>query len=167
MQTNNARQLSVACLLPLLLFFTGCDSGAGTLTESEADPLEPVSEAFTIRTSKVALSETVMEGSFEASGTLADRGTVREVLESPEPLDRRSSITGQMTLVSDRGSITIRFYAGLSRVDQNTLRATGGFNIVEGSGDYTGVHGGGRIGRDVAANGSANEITSILEGVIQ
>jgi hypothetical protein len=72
-----------------------------------------------------------------------------------------------MTLVSVRGSIMIKFYAGLSRVDQNTLRASGGFSIVEGSGAYAGLRGSGKIDRNLAANGSTNEITSILEGVIQ
>lgn len=168
MQTNHAPRLGAAWLLPLLILATGCDSGAGALTGSETEPPPPgVSEAFTIRTSKVAVSETVMEGTFEASGIIDDKGTVREVLESPEPLNQRTSIHGETTLVSATGSITINFYAGLSRVDANTLRAIGGFYIVEGSGAYGGLQGSGKIDRVLAANAAQDEITSVLEGVIE
>lgn len=160
MQTNHARRFSGAFLLAFLSLATGCDGGSG-------DPgPETGPGTFTIRSSKVAVSETVMQGTFEASGTIVDQGDVREVLDSPEPLNLGGSIYGRMTLVSNKGSITIEYYAGLIPVDRNTLRATGGFRIEEGTGAYTGLQGGGDIDREVPANASPNEVTRVLEGVI-
>lgn len=159
--TLATRRLSVI-LLPIL-FLVACDSTTGAISDPDPDVLG--SGSFTIESSEKAVSATVFEGTFESSGMLKDQGTVQQVLSSPEPLRLRPSIFGHKTLVSEDGVIEIMFYTGLIPIDENTLRAFGGFSIVGGEGAYEHLRGGGKIDVEVPANASAAEVTRVLEGV--
>ena len=89
------------------------------------------------------------------------------MLDAPESLHLRGSIHGVKTLVGEKGTITIEFYASLRRVDAITLQASGGFQVVKGSGAYAGLQGNGEIDLEVAANASPGEITKVLEGIAE
>ena len=163
MTTYKTRRLALALLLPLLLLAMGCDSGNGMV---DPDPPDPAG-AFMIRSDRVAVSPTTLEGTFEASGYINDHGTYTEVLSSPEPLHRLPSLHGKKTLQSEKGTITIEFYVGLNATDHNTIRAVGGFHIAEGSGAYARLQGDGEIDLELDENASPAMLTSVLEGKAQ
>ncbi len=160
MTTYKTRRLALVLLLPLLLLAMGCDSGNGMV---DPDPPDPAG-AFMIRSDRVAVSPTTLEGTFEASGYINDHGTYTEVLNSPEPLHRLPSLHGKETLKATKGTIEIEFYVGLNPTDHNTIRAVGGFGIVRGSGAYARLQGGGEIDLELERNASAAALTEVLEG---
>lgn len=163
MKTTHMGHLTSILLLPLFLFSVGCDSEAdpvvGPDLEEEITPAE-----FTITSTLVPVTATRTQGTFEALGAIEDRGTVVDELGSTEPLSQRSSIYGIKTLASTKGSIKIEFYAGLSPAGPNMLRASGGFRIMEGTGAYENLEGGGRIRMEVASDASLDTIASVLTG---
>ena len=65
---------------------------------------------------------------------------------------------------ASEGTITIEFYVGLSPTNQNTISAIGGFQIVEGSGAYASLQGGGEIVVEVGRNAPPTALTQVLEG---
>ena len=160
MTTNKARRHTLALLL-ILLLAVGCDSQSAMV---DPDPTVVSAEAFMIRSSQVAVSSTTSEGTFKMSGAIDDQGAYTEVLASAEPLHKLTSLYGKKILEGQKGTITIEFYVGLSATDQNTLAARGGFSIVEGTGAYRGLQGGGEIDLELARNASAAAITEVLEG---
>ena len=164
MTTNKTRRYTWALILPLLLLAVGCDSQSGMM---DPDPREVSAGAFTIRSARVAVSPTTSEGTFKAFGLIDDYGAYSEVLSSEEPLHRLASLHGQKTLEGAKGTITIEFYVGLHATDHNTVTARGGFEIVEGSGAYARLQGGGEIDLELARNASAAELTEVLEGDAQ
>ena len=165
MTTNKARRHTLALLLPFLLLAVGCDSQSAMV---DPDPTvvsaEASTEAFMIRSARGAVSPTTSEGTFKMSGAIEDQGAYTEVLDSSEPLHKLTSLYGKKILEGQKGTLTIEFYVGLSATDQNTLAAQGGFSIVEGTGAYTGLQGGGEIDLRLARNASAAAITEVLEG---
>ncbi len=165
MTTNKARRHTLALLLPFLLLAVGCDSQSAMV---DPDPkvvsAEASAEAFMIRSSQVAVSPTTSEGTFKGFGAIDDNGASKEVLDSAEPLHKLTSLYGKKILEGQKGTITIEFFVGLSPTDQNMLAAKGGFSIVEGTGAYTGLQGGGEIDLELARNASAEAITEVLEG---
>ncbi len=164
MTTNKARRHPLALLL-ILLFAVGCDSQSAMV---DPDPTvvsaEASAAAFMIRSARGAVSPATSEGTFKMSGAIDDQGAYTEVLASAEPLHKLTSLYGKKILEGQKGTLTIEFYVGLSATDQNTLAATGGFSIVEGTGAYTGLQGGGEIDLRLARNASAAAITEVLEG---
>ena len=160
MTTNKARRHPLALLL-ILLFAVGCDSQSGMV---DPEPTAVSTEAFMIRSARSAVSPATSEGTFKVFGAIDDHGAYTEVLGSAEPLHKLTSLYGKKILEGQKGTITIEFYVGLSATDQNTLAATGGFSIVEGTGAYTGLQGGGEIDLRLARNASAAAITEVLEG---
>ncbi len=162
MTTNKARRHTLALLLPLLLLAVGCDSQSAMV---DPDPTVVSAEAFMIRSARVAVSPTTSEGTFKGFGALDDHGAYTEVLASAEPLHKLTSLYGKKILEGQKGTITIEFYVGLSVTDQNTLAATGGFGIVEGTGAYTGLQGGGEINLEVERNATPAALTQVLEGL--
>ena len=161
MTTDKARRYTLALLLPLLLLAVGCDSQSGMV---DPEPTAVSVETFMIRSSQIAVSPTTSEGMFEAFGTIDDYGASQKVLASAEPLHKLTSLYGKKILEGQKGTITIEFYVGLSNMDQNMLTARGGFSIVEGTGVYMGLQGGGEIDLRLARNASAAAITEVLEG---
>ncbi len=165
MTTNKARRHTLALLLPLLLLAVGCDSQSAMV---DPDPTvvsaEASTEAFMIRSARVAVNPTTSEGSFIVFGAIDDHGAYTEVLASAQPLHELTSLSGKKVLEGQKGTITIEFYVGLSNTDQNMLAARGGFSIVEGTGAYRGLQGGGEIDLELARNASAAAITEVLEG---
>ena len=161
MTTNKARRPVIAWILPLLLLAVGCDSQSGLVDQA---PTEASAEAFMIRSSQVAMSPTTWVGTFKVFGTIDDTGASKEVLASAEPLHKLTSLYGKKTLEGQKGTIMIEFYVGLSATDQNMLAAKGGFTIVESSGAYAGLQGGGKIDLELTRNASAAAITEVLEG---
>ena len=161
MTTNKARRHTLALLLPFLLLAVGCDSQSGMV---DPDPTVVSEATFMIRSSQVAVSPTTSEGTFKGFGAIDDQGASKEVLASAEPLYKLTSLYGKKILEGQKGTITIEFYVGLSNMDQNMLTAKGGFSIVEGTGAYTGLQGGGEIDMRLARNASAAAITEVLEG---
>ncbi len=173
MTTNKARRLISALTLPLLLLAVGCDSGNGMvdsgLPEATSDVPEATPEAFTINSSQVAVSPTTSEGTFKGFGAIDDHGASKEVLDSAEPLHKLTSLSGKKILEGQKGTITIEFHVRLSPTSPtnhyvNIIAANGGFGIVEGTGAYTGLQGGGEIDLRLARNASAAAITEVLEG---
>jgi hypothetical protein len=163
MTTHTTRRLIATLVLPLLLLAVGCDSGNALMDpDSQATP-----DAFTIQSVMVTESSNTVEGTFEASGFVDDQGAYREVLNSLEPLHRLPSLYGTKTLQGEKGTITIEFYVGLSPTNQNTIKASGGFHIVSGSGAYVDLQGGGQIDRVLGENASPTALTSVLEGIAQ
>ena len=158
----HARHLIAAAMLPLALFTAGCDAGADTLIGDELE--DNMATEFTITSTQIAESSTLLKGTFEAVGSIQDEGDVRDVLDSPAPPHLRSSISGMKTLSSEKGTIEIKFYAGLTASDPNTYRAQGGFSILSGSGAYEGIEGSGKIDMEVAADESPDEIAKVLTG---
>ena len=161
MTTNKARRHTLALLLPFLLLAVGCDSQSGMV---DPDPTVVSEATFMIRSSQVAVSPTTSEGTFKGFGAIDDNGASKEVWDSAEPLHKLTSLYGKKILEGQKGTITIEFYVGLSNMDQNMLTAKGGFSIVEGTGVYTGLQGGGEIDLRLARNASAAAITEVLEG---
>ncbi len=161
MKTKRAYFLTAALILPLLLLFVGCDSGNGMVNP---DVPEALPGAFTINSSQVAMNPTTMEGTFEAFGAIDDNGASKEVLASAEPLYRLTSLSGRKTLEGKKGTIKIEFYVGLSPTNQNTISDIGGFQIVEGSGAYASLQGGGEIVVEVGRNAPPTALTQVLEG---
>ncbi len=161
MTTNKARRHTLALLLPLLLLAVGCDSQSGMV---DPNPTVVSAEAFMIRSARGAVSPATSEGTFKMSGAIDDQGAYTEVLDSAEPLHKLTSLYGKKILEGQKGTLTIEFYVGLSNMDQNTLTAKGGFNIVEGTGVYTGLQGGGEIDLRLARDASAAAIAEVLEG---
>ena len=161
MTTNKARRHTLALLLPLLLLAVGCDSQSGMV---DPEPTDVSAATFMIRSARGAVSPATSEGTFKMSGAIDDQGAYTEVLDSSEPLHKLTSLYGKKILEGQKGTITIEFYVGLSATDQNTLAATGGFSIVEGTGAYRGLQGGGEIDLELARNASAAAITEVLEG---
>lgn len=159
MTTNTARRLTSALVLPLLLLAVGCDRGV-----VDPDVPEARSGAFTINSSQDAVNATTSEGTFKASGVIDDRGIYEESLNAAEPLHRLPSLHGIKTLEGTHGTIMIEFYVSLSATSQNTLKANGGFGIVEGSGAYADLQGGGQIDLEIERNATPATITQILEG---
>lgn len=157
MTIKNAFRLLPALLLLFPFLSTGCDR----VVEPE---LEPEAGQFIITSRQVPVSETTLEGTFEAQGAIGDRGTVQEVLDSTEPLHERGSIYGVKTLVGTKGTITIEFYASLKNVNQTSLQASGGFRIVRGTEAYEGLQGNGEIDLEIPADASPGAITRVLEG---
>lgn len=168
MTTHSVRRLILTSFLPLLLLATGCDSGIVDPDPPAAQ--EPVlqDQAFMIRSTSasVAVSPTVSEGTFKAFGLIDDDGTYTEVRASAEPLHSLAglSLSGRKTLEGERGTIKIQFYVTFSDPVDNTIHAVGSFAIVEGSGTYAGLQGGGEIDRELAADATAAELTEVLEG---
>ncbi len=168
----HARHSIAAVILPLVLFSVGCDAGAGivvdkldkTTSESTTATGFTTANGFTITSTQIAESSTLLTGTFEAIGSIQDEGDVDDVLDSPAPPHLRSSISGLKTLSSEKGTIEIQFYAGLTASGPNTNRAYGGFTILSGSGAYEGLEGSGEIDMEVAANASPGEIASVLTG---
>lgn len=161
MTTHNARRPMIVWILPLLLLAVGCDSQSGMVDPA---PTSGSAEAFTIRSSQIAMSPTTWEGTFKVFGSIDDTGASREVFASAEPLHALTSLYGRKTLKGRRGTITIEFYVGLSATDQDLLAAKGGFSIVESSGAYAALQGGGEIDLELSRNASAMAITEVLEG---
>ena len=164
MTTNKARRHPLALLL-ILLLAVGCDSQSAMVdTDPTVVSAEASAEAFMIRSARSAVSPATSEGTFKVFGAIDDQGAYTEVLASAEPLHKLTSLYGKKILKGQKGTITIEFYVGLSATDQNTLAAKGGFSIVEGTGAYTGLQGGGEIDLRLARNASAAAITEVLEG---
>ena len=161
MTTDKARRYMLALILPLLLLAVGCNSQSVMV---DPEPTEVSTEAFMIRSAQVAVNPTTLEGTFEVFGAIDDHGASQEVLTSAEPLYKLTGLSGQKILEGQQGTITIKFFVGLSATDQNTLAATGGFSIVEGTGAYTGLRGSGKIDSELDRNASAAALTEILEG---
>ena len=161
MTTHKSHRLISALVLPLLLLAVGCDSGNGMV---DSDVPEASPEAFTINSSQVAVSPTTSEGTFKVFGAIDDHGASKEVLDSAEPLHMLTSLYGKKTLEGEKGTITIEFYVGLSPTNQNTIRANGGFRIVEGSGAYASLQGSGEINLEVERNTPPAALTRVLEG---
>ena len=162
MTTNKARRHTLAMLL-ILLLAVGCDSQSG-MVDPDPDPTAVSEATFMIRSARSAVSPATSEGTFKGFGAIDDHGAYTEVLASAEPLHKLTSLYGKKILEGQKGTLTIEFYVGLSATDQNTLAARCGFSIVEGTGAYTGLQGGGEIDLRLARNASAAAITEVLEG---
>ena len=160
-RTYTRPMLSALFLLPLLLL-TACDSGLSALPEAE--PMARGRGDFTIASKAVAVSETHFEGTFKASGMLDDQGRVREEFDSAAPLHQRPSVHGLKRLESEKGTLLIEFYAGLSATKHNTVIAKGGFTIAEGTGVYRGLKGGGEINAELPLYATAAALTNVLVG---
>lgn len=163
MTTHKSRRLISMLALPLLLLAVGCDSG-NALVDPDA---QETPDAFKIQSVMVTESSNTVEGTFEASGFVDDRGTYEERLSATEPLHQLPSLHGTKTLQGEKGTITIEFYVGLSPTNQNTIKANGGFSIVEGSGAYASLQGGGEIHLEVERNAPPATLTQVLEGIAQ
>lgn len=127
---------------------------------------DPTNE-FTIASTPMIVSASTMEGTFEAQGAIADRGRMLEVLDSTAPLRQRNRLYGTKTLEGAKGTIELEFYTDLSRVDGITLRAKGGFRILQGTGAYAKLEGSGEIDLEVNMNASPSEVTRVLEGFVE
>ncbi len=161
MTTNKARRHTLALILPLLLLAVGCDSQSAMV---DPDPTDISAKAFMITSTQVAVSPTTSEGTFQAFGLIDDHGVSKEVLASAEPLYEMTSLHGKKTLEGQKGTLTIEYYLSLSPTTQNTIRANGGFGIVEGSGAYANLQGGGEIHLEVERNTPPAVLTRVLEG---
>ena len=151
--------LTMVFVLPFLLLAMGCDRGDVALVETDAS-----AETFMIRFERVAVSPTTVAGTFKASGYIDDYGSFTEDPVPEQPLHKLPSLYGKKILKSARGTIEIEFYVGLSPTPQNTIKANGGFRIVEGSGAYASLQGSGEIDLEFDRYASPAEVTNLLEG---
>ena len=164
MNRNKTRRLLAVFVIPLMLLVVGCGRGDGALVS--VDMPEASQEAFMIqfRSVPVSVDDTASEGTFEAAGLIDDAGAYTEIRSSSEPLGSLASVAGWKTVKGTKGTMLIKYYVGLSPTGPNTVVAQGGFSIVEGSGAYQHLVGGGKIDIALERNASVAMLTEILEG---
>lgn len=156
---HTVRLLPVLLLLPV---WVGCDSATGVTTA----PPEVRAGTFKIESQQYQVNGTTLEGTFEATGSIGDQGSIREVVDLSIPLDRRSSIYGMKTLTGKNGTMTIRYYVGLNRTEGSKIRANGSFKILSGTGAYEELSGQGKINTEIDNDASLADVTRVLEGVV-
>jgi len=163
MNTTPIRRLAQILLVPFVLLAVGCDSGGASLVE--VAPEDDASSTFTIFSAPESGKTLPAEGTFKAIGMVDDVGTYSDDVSSPERLADVASVHGFKTLQGTKGMIRIEFYAGIQHTAGDTLRATGGFSIVEGNGTYAGLQGGGQIDVRLTKRATVGALTIALSGV--
>lgn len=161
---HTVRLLPVLLLLPV---WVGCDSATGVTTRVTTERPEVRAGTFKIESQQYQVNSTTMEGTFEATGSIGDQGSMREAVDLSIPLHRRGSIHGMKTLTGKNGTMTIRYYVSLSRTEGSKLRAHGGFRILSGTGAYEELSGQGQINTEIDNDASLADVTRVLEGVVE